>query len=71
MTKRNSPFTGWNVFDGMTIIAVIPFSASFKINGVQYMASTDAEAERLGRLIIANAETAEADFYKNHTELNP
>lgn len=71
MTKRNSPFTGWQVLDGLTVIASIPYSASFEYNGMRYMATTDAEAERLGKMMVNDAHEAEASFFKSHPELNP
>lgn len=71
MTRRKSPFTGWEVLDGLSVISIIPYSASFEINGVRYMATTDAEAERLGNMIVKAADEAETAFLKSHPELNP
>lgn len=71
MTRRKSPFTGWDVLDGLSVISTIPYSASFEITGVRYMATTDAEAERLGNMIVRNENEAESAYFSSHPELNP
>lgn len=71
MTKKNSPFTGWYVINGGSAIAFIPYSSSFNIDGVSYMATTQAEADRLATIIVSNENRAEANFFKSHPELNP
>lgn len=71
MTRRTSPFTGWHVLDGFTVIAIIHYSQSFQYNGIDYLATTDAEAERIGKMIVSDAREAEVAFFKNHPELNP
>lgn len=69
--QRNSPFTGWYVLDGCSVIGFIPYSSSFEYNGVRYMATVDAEAERIGKMMVSNEHRAESEFFRSHPELNP
>lgn len=70
-TQRNSPFTGWYVRNGESVIAFIPYSGSFEYNGLRYMATGDAEAERLGKMMVSDDNRVEVEFFRSHPELNP
>ena len=71
MIRRNDPFTGWQVLDGLTGIFFIPFSVSFEYKGMIYMASTDAQAEGLANMIVRDCDNAWSDYFRAHPELNP
>lgn len=62
---------GWYVDKNGSSHVFIPYSRSFDIDGLSFMATVDAEALRLGRMLINREAEAFAQFEKNHPELNP
>ena len=67
----NKANNGWYVDKNGNSHEFVPYSRSFNVNGSDRMATTSAEALRIGILMIELAEDAEVHFFKSHPELNP
>lgn len=62
---------GWYIDQNGHSHVFVPYSRSFKVNDIDYTATTGAEALRIGRIMIRLNDEAFSDFEKNHPELNP
>lgn len=67
-SKENN---GWYVTKNGYNAEYVPYSRIFKIDGIEFMATTPDEALRLGIKMIRLAEDAFTAFEKSHPELNP
>jgi len=67
----NNENKGWYGYKNNYDAVFIPYSRSFKINDITYMATTKEEALRLAIILIKSNDEAFAQFEKNHPELNP
>ena len=65
------PLNGWSVCRNNADHVYIPYKKIFKFSGGEYFVSDTHNAVRIGKMMIDRNIEAEAEFEKNHPELNP